>query len=126
MSNSKSQKIQELWTYVQDIIGVANHWPLTIRKLFWTKGVKHNDHLILAAFVHFNGLNPEVFMEWVELIGLCGDGAARWEFLAVFKKFREGAGYNLYAYIVARKFYEYLEKTVQIYLPKSQREARIN
>ena len=116
MSNSKSRKIYELWTDIQDLIGAVNLWPLNIRRLFWTKGVQHADRLILAAFVYFNGLNPEVFMEWAEFFGLCGDAEARREFLGVFKKFSEETGYNLYAYVVARNRYDYLDGTVQRYI----------
>ena len=65
-------------------------------------------------------------MEWAELIGLCGDGDAKREFLGVFKKFQEGIGYKFCAYIVAQNRYEYLDGTVRRYMPKSQKEASLN
>lgn len=59
-SKSKNREIYEMWESIQDIIGPADEWPHFIRRLFWTRGVKHNMRPILCAFVFVNGLNPIV------------------------------------------------------------------
>ena len=77
--------IYEKWTELQDLLGDAKLWPKKIRRLFWTKNVKHFDRIILSSFVFVNGLNPVIFLEWVELMGLCRDRAARNHFDALFR-----------------------------------------
>ncbi len=57
---SRNKKIAVLWHDIQDIIGPANEWPQYIRKLYWTKGVDHDDRPKIVAFSYINGLNPEV------------------------------------------------------------------
>ena len=110
-----------LWTDLQDIIGKANLWPLKIRKLFWTRNVKHFDRLLIAAFAYVNGLNPVVFMEWADLIQMCRDQAARNHFIAIFKLFEEGRNYRLYAYNVTLNQYQYIDGSVHHYTHLSHR-----
>ena len=98
-----------LWTDILDIIGPTENWPKIIRKLFWTKDVKHWDRVMLATFVYYNGLNPIVLMEWANLFGLCHDKNAENEFHSLFKASKEGKHYNLYAYIVLTGRYEYYD-----------------
>ena len=101
MSLSKNRKVYELWQDIQDIVGKADLWPQKITTLMWTQGVRHGVRMILAAFIYFNGLNPDVFFEWADLLNLCSDEAAKREFHSIFKAFKEGKGY-VYAYVVAR------------------------
>ena len=89
----------------------------------WTKGVKHRDRMILAAFMYFNGLNPEVFFDWAKLVNLCKDDAAEREFRSIFKAFSQGIGYNVYAYVVAHNRYEYLDGRVRYYKPRDVRKG---
>ena len=53
-------EIRHLWFEIQDIVAPGKLWPHLVRKLFWTKGVKHDMRPIISAFVVVNGLNPEV------------------------------------------------------------------
>jgi hypothetical protein len=110
-----------LWTDIQDIVGPGKLWPKKVRKLFWTKNIKHFERLIVSAFVWVNGLNPVVFMEWAEMIGMCRDRAARNHFDALFKLFDNGRIYNLYAYNISLNRYEYLDGRPRRYIHRSLR-----
>ena len=57
-----------LWDDICNIIGPEDEWPTKIHSLFWMPNCKHVDRFQLTAFVVVNGLNPEVFMEWVDVI----------------------------------------------------------
>ncbi len=41
-------------------MGPASKWPRKIRKMFWTRGLKHKDRPIIIAFCYVNALNPVV------------------------------------------------------------------
>ena len=73
---SKNRHIYNSWIDMQKIIGDASKWPKNIRKLFWTRGVKHFDRILLATFVIVNGVNPVMFTEWARLLDLGNDEAA--------------------------------------------------
>ena len=55
-----------LFDDICDIIGPSDEWPEGILKLFWSRNVKHWDCFMLCVFVAVNGLNSEVFLEWVD------------------------------------------------------------
>lgn len=57
---ARNREIYEQWMLIQEIVGDAKLWPYFIRKLFWTRGIKHDMRPILAAFVFVNGLDPIV------------------------------------------------------------------
>jgi len=116
MNQSRNKAIRDLWMVFQDIIGPAKLWPYRIRHLFWTKGVKHFDRCLVAEFVWINVLNPQVFMEWVDLMGLCSDIAAR-HLINLFELFKTRP-YRLYAYNVHENRYEYIDGTVAQYNKK--------
>lgn len=111
-----------LWTDIQEIVGPAKRWPHKIRKLFWTKNIRHFDRIILSAFVYVNGLNPDVFLEWVAMIGLARDQEAFKHFsYLLHSKFNE-TKYNLYAFNVTNNRYEYLDGTIRTYQHGSLRK----
>ena len=62
-----------LWDDICDIIWDSDKWPTKIRKIFQTKNETHFNRFILCAFVYISGLNPEVFLEWADVVGLCRD-----------------------------------------------------
>ena len=115
MSN-KSKKVSELWGDIQDIIGDKSRWPPYIKALFWKRNVNHFERRILAALIFYNGLNPSVFFEWADLIGLCRDAAAVCEFQSLFKVFKEGKSYNMYAYVIVTGRNEYYDSSVKAYM----------
>lgn len=118
----KNRKTHELWTTIQDIVGDAKLWPKRIRKNFWTPGLKHFERIITCAFVYVNGLNPEVFYEWVDLLNLASDNEANRHFRELFKSFEaEKYSRSLYAYNITSKKYEYLDGSVRTYVHKSRR-----
>ena len=80
--------------------------------------MKHFDRILLATFVLVNGLNPEVFLEWAELLHLCRD--ARRHFEALFRLLPD-RNYTLYAYNVTMNRYEYLDGRVRTYVHASRR-----
>jgi hypothetical protein len=97
---------------IQDIIGAAKLWPAYIRTLFWSRNVKYFSRAVLAAFVYINGLNPEIFIEWVELRKICRDKSAKNHFKALFSDFESGkyvGKHTLYGYNVAMGQYEYID-----------------
>ena len=121
MPGNNSQ-IYELWMTIQDIIGRASLWPYLIRRYFWTPHLKLWQRTVVAAFVYVNGLNPQIFMEWAELLHLGRDSAAYRHFHYLFDTFEsEPRRYNLYAYNITNNRYEYLDGTVRLYVNRSQR-----
>ena len=119
---STNRQIYEILMSVQDIIGPAYLWPINIRRYFWTANLTHFQRILVCTFVYVNGLNPEIFMQWVELLHLARDPAALRHFNALFGLFQNGRNYTLYAYNVSNNRYEYLNGTVRIYTHKSKRQ----
>ena len=110
------------WIDIQDKIGRATVWPVNIRRLFWTQNNTHFKRILVSAFVYVNGLNPEIFMEWVELIGLARDRAALNHFRALFNLFERGSySTSLYAFNITNNRYEYLDGSVRRYVNRAQR-----
>ncbi|MEW8548563.1 MAG: hypothetical protein AB2693_34105 [Candidatus Thiodiazotropha sp.] len=118
---ARNREIHSLWISMQDIIGNASKWPKLIRRLFWTRNLRHFQRCIVAAFVYVNGLNPDIFMEWAEKQLLCRDQAAFNHFRNLFKAFAEKK-YKLYAYNVTNNRYEYIDGTVRVYQPAEKRQ----
>ena len=71
-----SERIEELWNDIQDIIGPAESWPTFQQKLFRKRHLNHAERPMLAAFVIFNGLNPVVFLDFGLLISSFRDSQA--------------------------------------------------
>ena len=117
---STNRRIYEFWMTIQDIIGNARLWPISIRRYFWTPNLRFFHRTLVAAFVYVNGLMPEIFMEWARLLHLCRDQAAYRHFEQLFSAF-EHRRYNLYAYNVTNNRYEYIEGRVRVYVNKGKR-----
>ena len=67
-----------------------------------------------------NGLNPDLFLKWVNLLNLAGDGAANRHINALSTLLRKKwKNYRLCAYNVSNNLYEYLDESVRIYILKS-------
>ena len=106
----------QLWKDIQDIIGNASLWPLNIRRLFWTKCVKHFDRIKLVTFCFVNGLHPDILLEWSQLKGLCRDENAFRHFKYLFTTFESGVYFRgLFAYNITMQRYEFLNGTVRRY-----------
>ena len=69
-----------LFDDICDIIGPSDEWPLSILKMFWRPNTRHWERFILCTFVAVNGLNPEVFLEWIDVMSLARDEKALQEF----------------------------------------------
>ena len=93
---STCRQIYEVWMTIQDIIGPAYLWPINIRRYFRTSNLNHYQRILVCTFVYVNGLNPEIFMEWVQLLNLARDPAAIRHFNALFRLFESGRNYTLY------------------------------
>ena len=117
----RDRQIYRLWMTIQDIVGEASLWPVLIRRLFWTPNLIHWHRILICTFVYVNGLNPEIFFEWVNLLQLGRDSAAYRHFRALFRLFENGRNYTLYAYNVTNNSYEYLNGNVRFYTHKSKR-----
>ena len=76
-----------LFDDICDIIGPSEQWPKKILDLFWPRNVKHLNRFILCAFVAVNGLNPEVFLEWADVMLLARDQSALNEFRSLLETF---------------------------------------
>ena len=50
-----------------DIIGPSEQWPKKIFELFWSRNVVHWDRFMLCTFIVVNGLNPEIFLKWIDV-----------------------------------------------------------
>ena len=85
----KKGKTYELWSEICEIIGDPSLWPVDIRKLFWTKNIKNFDRLRVCAFVFVNGLNPAIFLEWCDIMGLLRDLSAKEHVRYLLGKFED-------------------------------------
>ena len=65
-----------LFDDICDIIGPSDEWPLSILKMFWRPNSRHWERFILCTFVAVNGLNHEIFCEWIDVMSLTWDGKA--------------------------------------------------
>ncbi len=119
---SRNRQIANQWALIKDIIGPASLWPTRIRVLFWTRNLTHFQRFLLACFVFVNGLSPEDFMHWSDLMHLCRNTSAREHLLQLFQRFERGEyGGNYYAFNVSNRRYEYLNGTVRHYTPANER-----
>ena len=119
---SKNKKIFECWSLIQEIVGPAKLWPKLARRLCWTPNLKHFNRILLVTFFYINGLDPSIFMEWVELLNLGTDRAAQNHYAALYKMFRNGHYYNMYGWHVSNGRYEYLNGNIRYYVPKHARK----
>ena len=119
---NKNREIFETWNVIQDIIGPANQWPYLIRRLFWIQHLRHWDRLLIAAFVYVNGLNPDIFLEWAHLQQLGRDASAYRHFEALLRTVFPNRTYNMYAWNVTTRRYEYIDGTVRHYIHASKRQ----
>ena len=87
-----------LFDDICDIIGPSDEWPKRMLELFWSRDIKHWDHFVLSAFVVVNGLNPEIFLEWIDVIGLSKDENSLREFKSLPKKVLGGTEHMLIMY----------------------------
>ena len=122
-SQRRAARIIELWIDIQDVVGLQNLWPNRIRDLFWSRNVKYFDRQVVAAFVFVNGLNPEIFLEWVNLIGMARDRPAIDHFKWLFRQFEtDPRKFTLYGYNVTNNRYEYINGKIRLYKHKSERK----
>lgn len=70
----------------------------SIMQLFWNKHLKHWGRLLITDFVYVNGLNPEIFLEWIHSIDLGRDTAAYRHFNNLLKQQFPNKAYKLYAW----------------------------
>ena len=114
-----------LFDDICDIIGPADEWPTVIRTLFWTPSCTHWNRTKVTAFAVVNGLHPEVFMEWVDLMGLASDKSARREFISWLTQLTTNPQkwHKIYAYNVLNHQYEYVTGEVRLKLSMSQRPS---
>lgn len=126
-SQQRAARIVQLWIDIQDIIGLQNEWPYRIVDLFWTRNVQFFERQILTAFVYVNGLNPELFMEWVDLFGLARDHEARNHFLWLFSAFDENPHrWTLYGWNITMRQYQYIDGRPRQYIHHSERNLENN
>ena len=114
---NRNGQIYELW---RDI-GPASQWPFLIRRLFWTKNLRHFQRILVCTFCFVNGLNPIVFEEWAVLFGLCSNSSSIQHIKNLFRLFENGRNYTLYAWNVSARRYEYLDGRVRRYTHRSRR-----
>ena len=109
-----------LWDDIQDIIGPVNIWPKSMIRLFWKPNLSHMERLKVAAFTIINGLNPEVTLEWIELMGLARTNESLRDFKYFLQQFdmnENGKWNRIYQYNMYSHCWEYLDGTVKYRLP---------
>ena len=122
-SPSRNKQISDQWGLITELVGPAKLWPPRVRRLFWTKNIVHFDRFLVCCFAWVNGLDPKILFEWVELLGLCRDRAARQHMENLFKYFEEGRyDRRYYAYNVSFNNYFWLDGTIRRYVHKSKRD----
>lgn len=67
---TRNYQIYDQWRVLQLILGPAKLWSISRWKLFWTKNLKNFQRALICAFVFVNGLDPILFFEWTNLMGL--------------------------------------------------------
>ena len=106
-----------LWCDIQDVIGNASQWPKEMRRLFWTKNVTHWNRIMLATFVFVNGLNPTIFLEWVDCMSLAKEISSRNHFKYLLNIFEKNPSrYSFYARNVCQNEWQHLDGKVKHYL----------
>ena len=110
-----------LFDDICDIIGPSEHWPERVLKLFWSKHISQWERFMICAFVVVNGLNPEVFLEWIDVIGMAHDYNSLREIKSLLQTFTENPGKwdRAYAYNILNHRYEYINGNVKCYLDYS-------
>ena len=70
-------KMAEIFDYtyilfddICNIIGPSDEWPVSILKMFWRPNTRHWERFILCTFVAVNGLNSDIFLEWIDVMSL--------------------------------------------------------
>ena len=114
-----------LFDDICDIIGPADEWPTVIRNLFWTPACNHWNRMKLVAFIVVNGLHPELFMDWVDLMGLAGNISARREFVSWINELtsNEFKWHKIYAFNVLNHQYEYVTGEIKFRLALNARPS---
>ena len=111
----------QLWFDIQDLVGPAGLWPHVIRRWFWTKHLNYMQRQIVSAFVFINGLDPSIFLQWVNIKNLARDQAAHAHFAYLFDRFEQDPklyGYGLYAYNVTMACYQKINGDPHTYSAK--------
>ena len=110
-----------LFDDICDIIGASDNWPERILKLFWTRNISHWERFMLCTFVVVNGLNPEVFLEWVDVIGMARDVHSLREFKTLLDSFTQNPDKwdRAYGYNIFNHRYEYINGKVKYHLSLS-------
>lgn len=119
--SSRSSRIYRLWMDIQHIVGPANLWPLSIRRLFWTRPLRHWQRILICTFAYVNGLNPEVLIEWVLLLRLLNNESGVRHIQSFFILVERGTNYTLYSLNVSTRRYEWLDGRPRAYLPRGER-----
>jgi hypothetical protein len=70
-------------------------------RYFWTPNLNHFQRILISAFVYVNALNPEIFIEWVHLLGLARDRAASNHFEALLDFFIVDIIVGLYMHLLS-------------------------
>lgn len=106
--STRNKRIYDQWMVLQDIMGDAKLWPTKIRKYFWTlKNLTNWERKLTCVFVFINGLNPEIFLEWVDLID--PNSAGRRYMESLLNKFEAHPSlYELYGFDVSTGHYHWL------------------
>ena len=107
-----------LFDNICDVVGPSDEWPLGILKIFWRPNSSHWERFILCTFVAVNGLNPEMFYEWVDLMSLARDSHSRSEFRSLLHSFISNPQKwnRAYAYHVLNHRFEFVNGEVKCYL----------
>lgn len=107
--------------YIQEVIRPANLWPLSIRRLFWTRPLRHWQRILICTFAYINGINPEVLIEWVLLLSLLNNepGVRHIQRFFILVEIRRNN--TLYSWIVSTRRYELMDGRPRTYLPRGER-----
>ena len=116
-ASSRNKQIYEQWSLIQDLIGPANRWPIAIRRYFCTRNLKNYNRLLITAFIFINGLPPNVFLDWCQLMHLLRDKAAINHIYYLLDKFKNSSKYDktVYGFHTGLNRYIYLDGSTRFY-----------
>ena len=82
---------------------------------------KYNIGIVLyfLLLLSVNGLNPEVFLEWIDMIGLAKNEASLTEFKSLLRTFTKNSSKwnKAYAYHILNHHFEFISGEIKCYFP---------
>ena len=110
-----------LFLLIEDLIGPSKEWPLWIKNLFFKQNLNHSERPLICSFIIFNGLDPEIFYDWVQKKNLARDQNALKEIKSLCNAYKNNPEQwkKIYTFCTKEKKWYYIDGVQKI--PKKTR-----